>query len=89
VGRYKVTRAEGQPGVSTGSFRIGRPGQEGSVVGRAGDVVELSDEQLEQLKRSGLAFTETDEEVTTGDVQSSQQSSEESEATQTESTERR
>lgn len=60
MGKYKVSLAPGKAGVSNTAFRLGRRGQDGTVEGRVGDEVELSDEQLKQLERSPFEFTAVD-----------------------------
>ena len=50
MGIYKVS-------AGSGSFQLGKPGQEGTIKARVGDEVELSDEQLKQLERLSFEFT--------------------------------
>lgn len=64
MGKYKVSAAKNQNGASNSAFRIGKRGEEGTVEGRVGDEVELSDDQLKQLERLPFDFTSVDEDDT-------------------------
>src|SRR4051812_24851347 len=75
VGKYKLSAVQGQGdrlGLSTGSFRIGKRGDPDSVEGRVGEVVELNDDQVEQLRQRGYELTDVDEIEDEGSTQGAQ-----------------
>jgi hypothetical protein len=61
MGKYKVSAAKGRDGASNSAFRLGKRGEEGTIEGRVGDEVELSDDQLKQLERLPFDFTPVNE----------------------------
>ena len=79
MAKYKVSAKRAAEGVSNTSFRLGTGGHGDAITGRVGDVVELSDEQLEQLERSPFEFTAVEETEPSQEAQNPQGTQEQQE----------